>query len=1125
MARRVISILVMLCILLGLLPGAVWAQNGEVEAAHDNGNARALTDAWFGSRVQTLAQDSMLDADLLAAVEGYFSDREQSFLGVVPEAPLMVDSPDQSFAQQVRWSQAVSDFADRASVSVLDAVTTAFTDSAEVVTREDGTLAVYIREWTFCDYDDLSDDAFASDVMGFGLYHKLTYAPSGASWVLLSDEYDATAGFNLCTMNDSTWQELAEMDYVPTEEDYFPEDSLNMTPAEPKWGYYADYDPDSASVYSDRYVYHGASGGAVYESYYNSAYANYNSVGGDCANYASQCIYAGGMPMTVGTPYLRDGWFYISGSNRSGTWTRTDFLQEWMDDHWGVLTAASDDTVFKGSPVFYRDAHTTFCVGYNSAGVPIINSHNNDWYHAPWDYWDDGAPITTVQLTPQPVLSTPEVGIPQNIAVTTSGDSVTVTFDATANAEYYDVYLVQEPWDWSDIKYGKSTTTCSASFTNVQPGGYCAFVIARPNPDIGKQSRWVYFKILPAKPDSPVVTLSAQSTFVGGNAITASWAGVAGVERYAYTLTRNGASYKTDTVSALSVTFADLPEGDYSLTVTAKDSGGKASDPSQAVSFAVYSGGYSPDRGIRLGQTQYLLYEQTLPRDASEAYCDSIGGHLAVISSAEEDAAMTELVKDGTADWYWLGASKKNGVWVWDDGTPVPMSGANSNWGSLDGAASGDYLAKKRVGGTWAGISASTESVGFLCQVDNASRLLTFDANGGYTNVTGKNVVLGEEFGTLPVPFREAHSFDGWFTEKTGGKRILETDLVDYQGDCTLYAHWTKTCGSGHSYVTEITEAPTEVLPGLLTSSCSACGSTLLTALPRLNDVNYSKTLTRAASCAQEGIVTYEWKDKSFGTLSFPVVLPRTPHSYKETVKDASCMTRGTLSETCVVCGESHVVSRSSALGHLWEGNLDSSKAESFVCLRCGKQCTCLPDNLERPDQFQDVQEKNWFYDAVLWAVWRDVTAGTSRNVFSPNSACSRAQVVTFLWRAAGEPEPKMLMNPFTDVPAAAYYYKAVLWAVEQGITTGMGNSTFSPQAPCTRGQVVTFLWRAAGMPDNHMAYCPFTDVQDSAFYYKAILWAIESGVTSGTDEGRFEPASTCTRAQVVTFLYNFAAN
>ena len=169
---------------------------------------------------------------------------------------------------------------------------------------------------------------------------------------------------------------------------------------------------------------------------------------------------------------------------------------------------------------------------------------------------------------------------------------------------------------------------------------------------------------------------------------------------------------------------------------------------------------------------------------------------------------------------------------------------------------------------------------------------------------------------------------------------------------------------------------------------------------------------------------------------------------------------------------------------------------------------------------FVDVPEGEYYYDAVAWAVANNITNGTDATHFSPKAGCTRAQVVTFLWRSAGEPEPTTKKNPFEDVDSNQYYYKAVLWAVEKGITNGTDKAHFSPKSTCTRGQIVTFLYRWKGSPKVEGAKNPFEDVKSGDFFYDAVLWAVANGITTGKNETHFAPKDTCTRAQVVTFMY-----
>ena len=172
---------------------------------------------------------------------------------------------------------------------------------------------------------------------------------------------------------------------------------------------------------------------------------------------------------------------------------------------------------------------------------------------------------------------------------------------------------------------------------------------------------------------------------------------------------------------------------------------------------------------------------------------------------------------------------------------------------------------------------------------------------------------------------------------------------------------------------------------------------------------------------------------------------------------------------------------------------------------------------LAETSPFADVSTDAYYYEAVKWAAENSITGGIGNGLFGPELTCSRGQIVTFLWRAAGSPEPTAL-STFTDVAADAYYAKAVAWAVENGVTTGTGDGKFSPDAPCTRGQAVTFLWRALGQLTGDTA--SFADVPADSYFAQAVAWAAQSGVTTGVGNNLFAPGGDCTRAQIVTFLW-----
>lgn len=173
----------------------------------------------------------------------------------------------------------------------------------------------------------------------------------------------------------------------------------------------------------------------------------------------------------------------------------------------------------------------------------------------------------------------------------------------------------------------------------------------------------------------------------------------------------------------------------------------------------------------------------------------------------------------------------------------------------------------------------------------------------------------------------------------------------------------------------------------------------------------------------------------------------------------------------------------------------------------------------ELPPVFDDVKKDSYYEDAVNWAVERGITVGASETKFDPDGSCTRAQAVTFLWRAVGSPAAKSAEMHFTDVPAKAYYRDAVLWAVENGIVKGTSEAKFTPDGICTRAEIVTLLWRLMQSPAASGAN-PFADVAADAYYAQAVLWAVERNITVGTSKAAFSPNAVCTRAAIVTFLY-----
>jgi len=316
----------------------------------------------------------------------------------------------------------------------------------------------------------------------------------------------------------------------------------------------------------------------------------------------------------------------------------------------------------------------------------------------------------------------------------------------------------------------------------------------------------------------------------------------------------------------------------------------------------------------------------------------------------------------------------------------------------------------------------------------------------------------------------------------TGGVHEHQYEAVVTEPTCTEGGYTTYTCECGDSYVADET-APLghteEVIPGK-EATCTETG------------------LTEGKKCSVCGVILVEQEE-----------IPALDHT-EEIIpgKEATCTETGlTEGKKCSVCGEIIVAQEEiPALGH------------DFVNGECSR-CDAVK---EAP--FTDVPVGEFYFDPVEWAVEKGITTGASETTFNPGDNCLRGHVVTFLWRAAGSPEPTSNENPFSDVTENDFFYKAVLWAVENEITNGISATKFGPYTECNRAQVVTFLWRAQGKPTVTETDHPFTDVDADQFYYQPMLWAVENGITNGLTATTFGPGAVCNRAQVVTFLYRTMA-
>ena len=333
---------------------------------------------------------------------------------------------------------------------------------------------------------------------------------------------------------------------------------------------------------------------------------------------------------------------------------------------------------------------------------------------------------------------------------------------------------------------------------------------------------------------------------------------------------------------------------------------------------------------------------------------------------------------------------------------------------------------------------------------------ITFNGNGGTPSV-GSMRTTNQKLTSLPTATHSGrYSFDGWYTAASGGTKIT-TATVFYE-NTTVYAHWTYI-GSGGS-----------------SGGGGGGGHTYHT--------------IRAISGLNGSISPSSWTSVRHGWDQTFAITPDKGYAVAKVLVDGKSV--------------------GSVKSYTFKNVTKDHTIEVVFMKANGNPQTGV---------FVDVPEGSYYEEAVDWAVEKGITTGTGNNYFTPDGICTRAQAVTFLWRVAGSPTPKTEAMVFEDVLDGSYYYEAVLWAVENGITVGTSATTFSPELTCSRAHIVTFLWRAANSPSVKMDN-PFTDVAADAYYIDAVLWAVKHKITVGTTLSTFSPDEGCTRAQIVTFLY-----
>ena len=389
-----------------------------------------------------------------------------------------------------------------------------------------------------------------------------------------------------------------------------------------------------------------------------------------------------------------------------------------------------------------------------------------------------------------------------------------------------------------------------------------------------------------------------------------------------------------------------------------------------------------------------------------------------------------------------------------------------------------------------------------------ANYTVTFDTDGG-SAVDSQPVAYGGQAAAPAAPAKTGYTFAGWYLE--GEKFNFNTPVTK---DMTLTARWTANQYTitfdtdGGSAIEPITQDYGTAITAPADPTKS--GYTFAGWTPEIPATMPAENLT----------VTAQWRYSGGGSSGYSYyTIKATAGTGGSISPSGNVSVREGRDQTFTITPDKGYAVANVKIDGKSIGAVKSYTFENVRRTHTIEVIFMKANGNPQTGVFVDVATGSYYEDAVDWAVENGITKGTDDTHFSPDGICTRAQAVTFLWRAAGSPEPKTNTMPFTDVNAGSYYYDAVLWAVENGITKGTSDTTFSPNMTCTRAQIVAFLWRSEKSPAAGTAN-PFADVKSTAYYAGAVLWAVENDITKGTTNTTFSPDADCTRAQIVTFLW-----
>lgn len=632
------------------------------------------------------------------------------------------------------------------------------------------------------------------------------------------------------------------------------------------------------------------------------------------------------------------------------------------------------------------------------------------------------------------------VGTTSKPSVSVNGQNVTVSWTYSGGGTSIDVYLIQSPWGWNDIKHKQavSPNSTSCTFTNVAPGYYRAFTIARPNSDTA-QSEWAEFSV------SEPHTTHTKGSFVR--------TGTEHPHYNYYSCTVCGQEFTDGSVTpdnyctqchwehiwdsgkiTKEPTFTENGIRTYTCTICGSM---KEESISSTTSIVIPFPDYEPhlqgmytitsDGSLRVSKDSNFfipLYENLVKSDVYKQYRSSI----------------TKLIFEEGVTSIGDGFLGSNSQYALDNVTSIELPS------SLKKLEMGAFRFCPSVERIYIPESVSEIEYRAFSYCKSLKQIEVSENNPWFKSADG--IVYTKDMSKL-IAFPE-----GWSGDYTPPAQLQSVDRLI-------------NCSQVNSVV--IPNGQTQIF----SNTFIGCENLRNVTIPKtVNKIHYSSF----AGCSSLTDIYYEGTADDWNKIEI------TKKGEYDTGEDATGI---------ILSATKHFSSPS----------------------------TPTPPPITSDTDFSDVSAGAYYAEPVVWAVENGITSGTGNNRFSPNASCTREQIVTFLWRAAGEPEPQTSISLFSDVKPTDYFYKAVLWAVENNITSGEGKGKFGSGNPCSRGQAMTFLWRAAKEPEA-AATSSFTDVKNGSYYEKAVNWAVANKITSGTGATTFGPDQSCTRGQIVTFLY-----